>query len=184
MSQRAIAEKAGKSQSTVRYWLEKHGLKTARGGGSCERLGIEKEALQKAVRDSICMADCLRALKLAQRKHHYPGVRRKIAKWGIDTLHWVRGGGTDRRARPLKDVMVRDSSYDRGTLKKRLLRERILRNKCAVCGQKPMWAESPLVMVLDHANGVRDDHRLENLRLLCPNCNSQTVTFAGRNVGR
>jgi 5-methylcytosine-specific restriction endonuclease McrA len=39
-------------------------------------------------------------------------------------------------------------------------------------------------MVLDHRNGDNTDNRLDNLRLLCPNCNSQQATFAGRNRGR
>jgi 5-methylcytosine-specific restriction endonuclease McrA len=39
-------------------------------------------------------------------------------------------------------------------------------------------------MVLDHINGIPNDNRIENLRFLCPNCNSQTDTFAGRNTNR
>jgi len=39
-----------------------------------------------------------------------------------------------------------------------------------------------LVLTLDHINGVNDDHRLHNLRLLCPNCHSQTPTFGGKNT--
>jgi len=38
------------------------------------------------------------------------------------------------------------------------------------------------VLVLDHINGVNNDNRLENLRFLCPNCNSQTATFAGKHI--
>ena len=47
----------------------------------------------------------------------------------------------------------------------------------------PTWRSKPLVLVLDHINGVNDDYRADNLRLLCPNCNSQTSTFCGRNRG-
>jgi len=45
-----------------------------------------------------------------------------------------------------------------------------------------MWRGKPLVLVLDRINGVNDDYKTQNLRLLCPNCNSQTPTFCGRNM--
>jgi hypothetical protein len=64
------------------------------------------------------------------------------------------------------------------------LREEVLLNECYLCGSPPLWSGKPLVMILDHANGDRADNRIENLRLLCPNCNSQQQTFAGRNKGR
>lgn len=44
----------------------------------------------------------------------------------------------------------------------------------------PTWNGKPLILTLDHRNGISNDHRLENLRWLCPNCNSQTETFCGR----
>lgn len=53
--------------------------------------------------------------------------------------------------------------------------------KCAICGISE-WLGNPLSLQLDHINGISNDHRLENLRLVCPNCHSQTETFAGRNV--
>jgi len=49
--------------------------------------------------------------------------------------------------------------------------------------ENPKWAGRPLVLHLDHINGIRDDHRLSNLRWLCPNCHSQTDTYCGRNKG-
>lgn len=50
-----------------------------------------------------------------------------------------------------------------------------------MCGLGNNWNGKPLVLILDHINGIYNDNRIENLRLLCPNCNSQTDTFAGRN---
>ena len=76
--------------------------------------------------------------------------------------------------------MTENSTYSRNHLKKRLIKNGILENKCDICGLLPEWQEQKLVMVLDHINGIRNDNRKENLRLLCPNCNSQQSTFAGK----
>lgn len=72
-------------------------------------------------------------------------------------------------------------NYGYGRLKDRLLKTGIKKNQCENCGITE-WCGKPLVIQLDHKNGNRYDHRLENLRMLCPNCHSQTMTYCGRNV--
>lgn len=81
----------------------------------------------------------------------------------------------------LSDILKENVSYSRGHLKRRLVEDGLLKNQCIKCGQGLNWNGEPLVMVLDHINGINNDNRLENLRMLCPNCNSQTKTFSGRN---
>lgn len=71
-------------------------------------------------------------------------------------------------------------SYNRTALKEKLLIHGVLVNECYECRIGPEWNGKKLVLVLDHQNGIHNDDRFENLRLLCPNCNSQTSTFAGR----
>jgi hypothetical protein len=81
------------------------------------------------------------------------------------------------------DLIFREESQvNRAHVKKRILKGSLLEYRCADCGIDPEWNGKKLVLVLDHINGVHNDHRLENLRFLCPNCNSQTDTFTGRNV--
>ena len=76
------------------------------------------------------------------------------------------------------------ASTNRGNVKKKLLREGLLKNCCAVCGQEPSWRGILLVLVLDHTDGDKYNYERKNLRLLCPNCNSQMDTFSGRNRSR
>lgn len=78
-------------------------------------------------------------------------------------------------------MMVENSDYRRSALRRRLIKEKILPYECAICQLEPRWKGKSLSFVLDHINGTHNDHRKENLRWLCPNCNSQTDTFSGRN---
>ena len=82
---------------------------------------------------------------------------------------------------PISELTTRGIS--RYNVKMRLLRAGLLKNECAACGLTE-WLGKRLGMHIDHINGVKNDHRLENLRMLCPNCHSQTETYGGKNMRR
>lgn len=83
---------------------------------------------------------------------------------------------------PLFDILNgKHNQYQTNKLKKRLIKEGLLENKCSKC-ELIEWNSEPLIMELDHIDGNRTNHSLDNLRLLCPNCHSQTDTFRGKNV--
>lgn len=92
----------------------------------------------------------------------------------------LRGDITNVRSvkKPLHELLRRASS--RTTIKARLIREGFLQNKCGRCGISE-WCGKPLSVQIDHINGINDDYRLENLRMLCPNCHSLTETHGHRN---
>lgn len=81
---------------------------------------------------------------------------------------------------PLDTLLTEKSSHKRHHVRSRLLHSKTLKSECAICGISE-WLGKPLSFELDHINGVSDDNRLENLRMLCPNCHSQTETYKGRN---
>ena len=82
---------------------------------------------------------------------------------------------------PIAELLV--GPRCRTHIKLRLLRAGLLQNRCEQCGLSE-WQGKPLSVYIDHINGVRGDNRLENLRMLCPNCHSQTETYSGRNLRR
>lgn len=77
-------------------------------------------------------------------------------------------------------LFCKGSKHSRTLLRKTIIREKLLPYKCAICGITE-WNGKTLSLELDHINGENNDNRLENLRFLCPNCNSQTDTYGSRN---
>jgi hypothetical protein len=125
-----------------------------------------------------------------RRKLGRRAVERRMRERGVDPSAlpgqgWSRANGDPPRYRkPLSEILVAGrviSSTEK--LKERLVGEGILDWRCAVCCLET-WRSKRLVLQLDHINGDRRDNRIGNLRFLCPNCHSQTDTFAGKNMGR
>jgi Zn finger protein HypA/HybF involved in hydrogenase expression len=81
---------------------------------------------------------------------------------------------------PNSQIFVENSPVARSVVRKRILNENLIQYVCSLCSNNGSHLGLPLVLQLDHINGKNSDHRLENLRWLCPNCHSQTSTFSGK----
>ena len=149
---------------------------------------IPKTVLEDIVKKSSSISSILREIGYpADKGGNFKTLYKRLKEDQIDYSHIPLGQNANRviyrggvKRFSLEKIMVKDSTFDRGNLKKRLIEENIIPYLCQMCGMKPEWQSKKLVLVLDHINGVCNDHRKENLRFLCPNCNSQTDTFCGK----
>jgi hypothetical protein len=147
----------------------------------------EREA-REAVATSLSYAEALRKLGLRPAGGNHRVLRRYVDEvWRIQTDHFDHGrahmaGLTRVQPRPidLEAVLIRGSSYSRRSLKKRLYDAGLKMPRCELCGQDEHWNGAVMALILDHINGVPDDNRIENLRIVCPNCAATLDTHCGR----
>jgi hypothetical protein len=141
---------------------------------------------REAIAASKSYAETLRRLGMCQGGGAAVILRKWVRVWGIPVdhfdPHWAARTRGIRPVIPLESVLVEHSTYARGTLKKRLYAEGLKRPQCELCGQGEIWRGRRMALILDHANGVSSDNRLENLRIVCPNCSATLETHCGRNV--
>jgi hypothetical protein len=143
----------------------------------------EKEA-REAAADSRSFSEVLRKLGLRPAGGNHALLKHYLEIWKIPTDHFDAGASARRipskAAMPLSEVLVPNSTYSRGNLKQRLFAEGLKERRCEMCGQDEHWRGRLMSLVLDHINGIPDDNRLENLRIVCPNCAATLDTHCGR----
>lgn len=144
--------------------------------------------LRLAVLQSSSVAEVLRRLGYAPSGGMHRFIKLHIGRLGLSTEHFLGQGWSRGRpavhgfkARPLEEILVRRSSYtNTGNLRRRLIAEGLKKPRCEWCGLDT-WLGRKLPLHLDHVNGDPSDNRLENLRILCPNCHALTDTWCGAN---
>lgn len=141
----------------------------------------EAEA-RAAVAQSLSHAQVLRVLDLCPTGGNTALLKHWLAQWQISTEHFDARAlrSPSPVATPLADILVEGSTYARANLKARLYAEGVKAPICELCGQGELWRGRPMGLILDHINGVRDDNRLHNLRIVCPNCAATLDTHCGR----
>lgn len=143
----------------------------------------DKEKLEQIVKQSKTISEVLEALGLNISSGNYRTFHKYISKYKITISHFV--GSSHKRVSvrrvksPIESILTKNSWYSRTCLKKRLINEGLIKYQCDKC-KISKWMGGELSLQLDHINGCYSDNRIENLRLLCPNCHSQTKNYAGR----
>jgi hypothetical protein len=137
--------------------------------------------LIEAVAAATSMSQVIRGLGLRAAGGNFRSVRGHMDRLGLSVAHFVPQERAFHPQVPLEQVLVERSTYKRAHLKRRLYAAGLKERRCELCGQGEEWHGKPMSLILDHVNGVFDDNRLENLRIVCPNCNATLDTHCGRN---
>jgi len=148
-------------------------------------ISFTKEKLEKAVSDSKSYAEVLRKIGLCQTGNNNQTIKKYINLWKLNVGHFSTPSERaklylNKPPKPLEDILIRNSRYNRTNLKKRLYDSGLKKPICEMCGQDKNWHGRKISLILDHKNGIRDYNRLMNLRIVCPNCNATLDTHCGK----
>ncbi len=176
-------------ENKVRRHIKALGLSTAHFSRRHNRgkARWSEQDLRTAVAASRSYSQVIRALGLIPAGGNYNQVQRRIRELSLDVSHftgagWSAGLKLPGHARPLSEVLVQGSAIGSHALKLRLFAAGLKKPECELCG----WAgirecDGQTPVELDHANGDKTDNRIENLRVLCPNCHALQPTHRGLN---
>lgn len=147
----------------------------------------DENDLRKAVLESTSVRQVIQKLGLVEAGGNYVQIKKYIALFKIDQQHFTGAGWSKGKKfgfsprQTLESILTVNNDYQSHKLKNRLFREGIKVPRCELCGWAKKAVDGRLPLELDHINGDRRDNRLENLRILCPNCHSLQSTHRGKN---
>lgn len=140
------------------------------------------ELLAPIIANSVTWADVCRALNLKPATGSQTYIKNLAAKYGTGTSHFVGQGwskGKTFRKKPLTFYLVKGSTINSHNLKLRLIREGYKKHLCEGCFNTK-WRSFSIPLELHHINGDKNDNRLKNLEILCPNCHALTANYSGK----
>lgn len=140
---------------------------------------LTPEEFKKEILECKSRQEFFRKQKYRASGSSFKILNRRIKEENIDISHFKQPQSFIKPRYTYNEILTENSIYNNtNNLKQRLVKDGLISYECAICKNNGNHLNKPLILQLDHINGIRNDNRLKNLRLLCPNCHSQTNTFS------
>ena len=167
LSYEEIGRRYGKSGQTIRKMAKKIGIKLIP-----RRKINPKEHFNKNIGRHKCLNPNCNNIILGNTKQKYcsnscQGEYERLEKYKDYLDRQEDFVGKEIKYEWLKKIIIKEQNY-----------------KCSICGNLNSWNGKELHFILDHIDGDATNNKRTNLRLICPNCDSQLPTFKARNIGK
>ena len=160
-----------KNKNQIRNKITKLGLK------KIPDLKYSKDFFKEVVLKSINLVDVCRNIGISLNYGNRQTIKKYINLYNLNIDHFYTPLSSGNKRIKINDILIEDSKYTYTTsLKEKLYKLCIKERKCELCGQDEEWNGKRMSLILDHINGINNDNRIENLRIVCPNCNATLDT--------
>lgn len=144
----------------------------------------KKELLVSLAKECLSVSEVLRKLGLTVNGGNHSNIKKQFEFFQIDISHFVGRKVNLHRSSGQKkgpaEILRNTGKLQHGYRLKRALLESGVKEECSKCGIGPIWQGKKLSLQVDHIDGTNTNHEPSNLRIICPNCHSQTETYAGK----
>lgn len=145
---------------------------------------MEKKQIEKIINESKTIFEALTKMNKNKSSAGYKYFKKYVKENHIDISHFltqkeiIERTFKDGKIKKIEteEMLVENSMTSRGAVKSRIIKEKLLDYQCSLCKNDGKWFGKKITLILDHINGISNDNRIQNLRFLCPNCNSTLVT--------
>ncbi len=185
-----IAKELNLSNSTIIYWVKSLELSDLYKSISLRdnlkntiNYKYSKEIIEDFAKNSNSLSELLEKFNLVPRGRNFDTIKKYIKLHNIDISHFNINKNRKGiiKERSINSYLHNEFKIGSTALKKKLYKTNLKLRICELCGQDEIWNNKKMSLILDHIDGNSNNNNLNNLRIVCPNCNATLDTHCGKN---